>query len=453
MTGYSAYKSSVLEDSDWTPLPFIWFDASEEFDQWTQEIRFSASLGDSIDYTVGAYYQHNDFRFLAKTPVQAGAVGFTVPAGPDAGNPLSLSSERDFDQTSDSWSVFALATFHVTERLRLIPGVRYGKERKEVDRANVLLDFGTDRVLDAANGIADIVLIGANAALGTLAFDEEDDRDESHTSPSFTVQFDLNNDVMLYGKASRSFKSGGFDASDRTGANGQYEDEQVTTYEVGAKTTLWDGRAELNVALFDSEYKDLQVQSFDGLSFLTTNAGEATSQGIELEGRVQLTDELLLTGAMAYLEAEYDEYADASCTPAQDAIFEAAMLPGSCTQDLGGSPLVYSSDWSANLNLNHAMILGNGLNVLSNLGVNYIGDHFVSPDLNVDSLQDGYTTVDARVTVLGIDDKWHVGLTVRNLTDKRAMSSSVNTPFLRDGSQSATIITPRTVVLNFGVKF
>ena len=55
-------------------------------------------------------------------------------------------------------------------------------------------------------------------------------------------------DVMLYAKASRGFKAGGFDTSDRIGDAPQYEDEQVTAFETGSKTTLFDGRAEINAS-------------------------------------------------------------------------------------------------------------------------------------------------------------------------------------------------------------
>ena len=75
--------------------------------------------------------------------------------------------------------------------------------------------------------------------------------------------------------------------------------------------TLADGAAELNLAYYYTEYKDLQVSQFDGaLGFNVTNAGEATVQGIEADGRWAVSDNVILTGSAAYLDVNYDKVKD-----------------------------------------------------------------------------------------------------------------------------------------------
>ena len=94
----------------------------------------------------------------------------------------------------------------------------------------------------------------------------------------------------------------------------EFEEEEAESVELGGKFTLADGAAELNVALFRTEYSDLQTSQFDGiLGFNVVNAGEAVTQGIEMDGRWRVSEGLTLLGSMAYLDFEYDTFDNAQC--------------------------------------------------------------------------------------------------------------------------------------------
>ena len=107
------------------------------------------------------------------------------------------------------------------------------------------------------------------------------------------LEYDVNPDVLLYATASQGSKSGGYDARSNANPSGgltgivgsfEFEDEMATSFEFGGKTTLMDGAAELNFAIFYTEYEDLQVSIFDGtLGFNVGNAGEAETYGLEVE--------------------------------------------------------------------------------------------------------------------------------------------------------------------------
>lgn len=101
---------------------------------------------------------------------------------------------------------------------------------------------------------------------------------------------------MLYASVASGFKSGGFDgvASTAQGAITPFDEEQALNLEFGFKSTLADGRLRLNGAVFNTDYQDLQIlQSFPNGSpvppLQTKNAGEARSQGIELEATFAAT--------------------------------------------------------------------------------------------------------------------------------------------------------------------
>jgi outer membrane receptor protein involved in Fe transport len=74
----------------------------------------------------------------------------------------------------------------------------------------------------------------------------------------------MSDDTMLYASYTEGFKAGGFDARSNSNANFEFDEELAESYELGAKMSLDDGAAELNIALYRTEYTDLQTSQFDG---------------------------------------------------------------------------------------------------------------------------------------------------------------------------------------------
>ena len=112
-----------------------------------------------------------------------------------------------------------------------------------------------------------------------------------------------------------ALRAGGYQGLAPTGiaASTAFDEETVTTYELGLKGTLLDGAMRFNGAVFSSDYEDLQVLVLtvqpDGLPGpqLTANAGEAEITGIELEAQWQVTDMLQLAATYANLDTEYTQ--------------------------------------------------------------------------------------------------------------------------------------------------
>jgi len=120
-------------------------------------------------------------------------------------------------------------------------------------------------------------------------------RDEDYFTATAIVEWDVGDDSMLYASVANGYKTGGFDARSVRPGNFEYEDESVLALELGTKSRLLDDRLELNTALFYSDYDDIQVSQFDGLlGYEVGNADEATSKGIEIDGRWLLNKTLTL---------------------------------------------------------------------------------------------------------------------------------------------------------------
>ena len=108
------------------------------------------------------------------------------------------------------------------------------------------------------------------------------------------------------------------------------------------------------------------------------NAAEATSRGLELDGRWLLTEGLTWSFAMAYLDFEFDEYENATCTAIH------TLLTGETLCDLSGETNIFSPEWSGSTSLDYVVGVGSDWDFRATVDLNYKDDHFVDVTLNED---------------------------------------------------------------------
>ncbi len=352
----------------------------------------------------------------------------------------NTSTERTFEQDSDLWSVFAQVTWNLSEETRLTVGGRYTDEDKEASRRQFHVD-NTGAVTPIGAVTDDL-----NVFYGLFRiepYDEiEDDRSESAFTPLITLQHDLNQDVMLYATYTTGFKGGGFDVRsnahpDASVVNAlragvidlvgvfEFEEEEAESLELGGKFTLAGGAAELNVAVYYTEYTDLQTSQFDGtLGVNVTNAGEATSQGVELDGRWRLTEALTVSGALAYLDFEYEKFPNAQCYFGQTP--NSPVDPTLC--DLKGEAREFTPEIQASFTADYVHMLSDALELRGTIDLIYSDDYLASPTLDPNLEQDSYTKVNARVALGAADGKWEVALVGKNLTDEEVVTFGNTAP-------------------------
>lgn len=429
-TGYSAYKTrSVNEDSDFTPLPYLWFNNSENYDQFSQELRYTSDREQRLAYTAGLFFQ--TAHYISRPEFRVTFAG------------LNSQTRRIFDQNSDTYSAFGELSYELLDGLRVIGGIRYMAEDKKVDRALT--------VYDPVTGLAETnpaVLARLLAVLGSRNFAISQAIKERQFTPAATLQYKIAPDTMVYAKFTRGFKSGGFDASDSAGTALPYGNESVSAFEAGLK---WGVARNLNVNLtgFYSRFADLQVQAFNGVTFETANAAKASSRGVELETRWQPVRGLTIGGSLVYMDAHYDEYRGATCTTSQSAVWTG---PGRCVQDLSGRPLTDASRWTSSLNATYEFPLVSDWGMRLYAGTNARSGAYVAPDLDRLGHQNGYATVDASIELLAPQDRFTLSLLAKNIGDVRAKTYLVNAPALT-GAKAASIIDPRTIELRARVRF
>ncbi len=455
LTTYTEYTYSDLQDLDLTEVPVVVAQTDEEFDQVSQEIRFVSPGGETVDYIIGAFYQESDQLFIEDAQFDLGNLDGATP---------QVLPYREFKQEGKSWAVFGQATWNITEAFRTTLGMRYAVEEKEGSRSQTTwVPAFNDSVENTPLAPAFLALYnwadhdGANALSG---------EDTSYNfTPSVNVQYDIDEDTMVYASFSTGYKSGGYDARGINGLaagvgpitattsgldNFHYDDEKAETIEIGAKMTLLDGAAELNAALFHTEYTDMQVSIHDGgVGFAVQNAGEARVQGLEMDGRWQLTESLMATASVAYLDFEWTDYKAGVC-PKDGSLPASPTVTGNC--DYTGKENVHTPEWSMSLGFSHSYMLSDALELKSALDMNFKDNHYTSVDLDSRQEQGAYTLVNARVALTPADANWEVALVGNNLTDREVKLFGANIAN-SNGGYTNMLNRPRTIAIEGSYSF
>jgi outer membrane receptor protein involved in Fe transport len=475
ITGFSTYSFDEMCDCDFTAANIFNVGSSEDFDQFSQEIRLASSQGNKLDYIVGAYYEDTSLEY--RDSILVDTTSLLVPLlnarSPGAGSMIAnTGTPRVFRQDADSASVFARLTWNATEDLHLNFGARVAYEEKQASR---------DLAITAMDGTA---LAGPQALFAPAVYAQvfnvrahslEDSRDGWKTMPSFSVQYDLTDDVMGYVSYVQGFKSGGFDGRSNnptsppatvcTGTGipagcvpeagvGSFEfaDEESNSYEAGLKSRFADDRAEVNVAYYFTDFKDLQVSTFDGvLGYNVSNAGAAEIQGAELDGRWKVIENVMLRGSLAWTDFEYKEFVG------QCYVGQVADAPDGRNCDYAGKTNMFIPDLAGTVAVDWVANLGPSLQLATTLEAVYSGDYFPQATLDPATEQEAFTKLNARIALLPVDGNWEIALLGRNLTDKAVTGYAADIPLAArtfgTPSYGSFVAPPRSVALQATMRF
>jgi len=421
ITGYSWFNGSVtnyfdqeiptgtvVENSVANKYP-------ENFRQFSQELRLLSPTGGVLEYVVGAYYdtaKYNVNPFLY----------YNV----EAFNIVSL-NQTYFHQNSRTLSAFGQATLRPLDGLRLIGSLRYTNTHKDATFSGKLLGGQIFRALTSAQGKIS----------------------EGLVDPSITAQYDVSRNLMVYAVYGRGSKSGGFVSNTlgTTDATFVYKPERSRNWEAGIKSTLWDGRATVNLSVYDTKFTDLQTSSYnpDTSSYITKNAASATAKGIEGSVRIAPSKYFDIAASAAYQDIKYDSYPNAPCL--------AGMTGTTC--DLSGYRLPYTSKFTGNVSVHGRVDISDykldGTAVLGGRSAFFDSDD-QSP---LYGHQNGYAKLDLRIQFAPQDDRWHIALIGKNLTDKLTTGSAFRLPYPITSSTRAILFVepPRNIAVEAGIKF
>ena len=300
-----------------------YFDTFEQ-DQLSIELQLSGESMDSrLSWVVGAYAFEEDGENI-------NPVDFTT---------VSIQSGGYFDYSSEA--AFAQVTFDVTEKLSATAGWRYTKEDRDylpdqyIEEMPLSFLFGGGLPFPCFNpdGSTKVCALGDRV----VPF-ETVNNSISENTPMVSVSYSHTDDLMVYATYSEGFKVGGFTQRifPPEPSLPAFGPEYVDSLEAGIKAEFFDNSLRANLAVYSADYSDLQIliNEPSRVGPYTTNAGDATIEGFELEINYLAPNGVLVDLAIGYTDAGYDT-------------LNADLFSGLNVSD----PFVFISEWNTNLSV------------------------------------------------------------------------------------------------------
>jgi iron complex outermembrane receptor protein len=327
--------------------------------------------------------------------------------------PFGVSVFRHADLTDEAIAVYGQGQYNLTNRLSLIAGARYTRERKHL-RAQLFTVLSTS--LDQATALAAPVIPGSYFAV-----------DASRTDDAFTPKFGLNfqatDDLLLYVSATRGFKSGGYaiGAPDAADLAAGYAPELIWAYEGGLKADWFDRRLRTDASVFYYNFTNLQVTTDKPpIGEVVTNAGTARIYGAELDAQARPIPALTLFGNLAYLDAQYTKYPNAFVTAFGE--FDAARAY------LNAAP-----KWAFSIGGEYTLDLGQSGRLAAGADYRWQSKIYFTPANNgvagvsgYPEQQGAYGLLNAHLTWRSPGGAYQVSLIGRNLTQTRYLTSTAS---------------------------
>jgi outer membrane receptor protein involved in Fe transport len=496
------------------------------------------AFGDKLDWLIGGYYANEDLevtdnlrfgnqygRFATCRLISGGGLaGLYSPASAGclaarpalfgAATPLiyaaidRLDGINDrgttldvYNQNSRNWALFTHNIVHVAKGLDVTLGLRYTNERKRFDAT-----FGNDNVACVQNqtsllplrAVASLTAVidgilglscqgNSTAELNGVSINDE--RKEDEFTGTAIVSYKATEDLLVYGSYSRGYKAGGFNL-DRSAlkvpilpfggqagtqalvGNLQFDPETVNAFEIGLKYST--GPFSLNIAGFRQEFKNFQLNTFNGTVFLVQNvngcsanlnggdrdqskfptatgnynAAAATtgscaadnvtygvlSQGVELEASLVPHRDIRVGLGLTYTETKYRDQlvGNAAGAPLDQAL---RKLPG---DNLSNAPEIVATAsfaWTPDLG-------GSGMSGLVYFDTRLTDDYNTGSDLFPQKEQDSYAIFNARVGIRGPDQRWSIEFWGQNIFNQNYSQVAFNSPF-QEGAAGAPFTDPQ----------
>ena len=389
-----------------------------------------------------------------------------------------LGSTRDvYNQNSKSFAIFTHNIFRLTDTLSLTGGLRWTREEKNFDatfgnnntvcpQVQALLNplFNNAQLAALTRGIATLACTGnSSSALNGRTI--SDKLRENQVTGTAVLSWKPTDRLMTYASYSRGYKAGGYnlDRSDLgdaynpatiTNINAsrlRFDPETVNAYEVGLKYS--SRQFTFNLAGFRSEFKNFQLNTFNGTNYVVENIGSCSSglngadrdnsittgactgdvrygvvsQGVEAEAGIYPVEHLAFNLGYTFADTRYRRNlvgSDAGA-PLDPALF---LLSGSQMSNAPRNVITTSVSWNPPIG-------DSGMSALFYVDQRTVSDYNTGSDLFIEKVQDGFTLLNARIGLRGNQDRWAVEVWAQNLLDTNYEQVAFNAPFQGAGSQ------------------
>ena len=398
-------------------------------------MRLTSDFDGAFNFMLGGFYEDRTFTF--DTSQQGVNISFF---GADSPRPLvgggvapGTGFTYDWDKThitkTEALSLFGSVMFNITDKLELSGGVRWTDEKK-VQTISVPYVHNSLAYVPAGGGLfrPSPAFLQSGFYSGPINFQDD------NISPEVTLRYQATDDLNFFASYKTGFKSGGIDNSalpsnslSSAAASGDFSSlifasEEAEGGEIGFKSQWADRSFTLNATAFYYVFTDLQVQNFNAVTvqFATSNAGELTTKGVDLETRWNTpVTGLNLSANLSYLDAQYT---DTFIQPL-----------GISTVDLDGRRGSQAPEWAGNVAVDWAIPLSDSLELFLSGNAAYNDGYITDESTLNDYVQPSFWLLDANVSIGHPDGKWKLSFVGQNLTDEIFTITTGGRPFLQPG--------------------
>ena len=449
----TAYRRDVgYTPIDFDALPFVDVDVPAIYrnKQFSQEFQLVLDKG-PLQGVAGVYYLNARAFDEFDVRLYTSLGGFTAST---LGN-----------VHTKAWAAFADFTYNFSPQWAVSLGGRFTNDQRT---AYILAQSrlgGGQPGLGGSNGY------GVGTVLPPTTTNFNGSRTDKAFTPRASINFKPNPDHNIYLSYSRGFKGGGFDPRGKainapvtppatTSTYQQIYDfltfkpETVDSYELGWKAALFDRRLQLATAVFDAEYKDVQVPgsaacTVSGLPNFcgtTTNAGAARLRGVEIEANARLAqnlatagDRLTLAGSLGYLDGKYTKFI--------------TQVAGLGPTDVSAYRKIQNTPkWTMSGTLDYSTpVAGGSLDANTTVAYRSAAQQFEFAIPYID--QPAYALWDANLVWRSSGNRYEFGVHAKNLTNKKYIIGGYNymAPNALTGSPVFTNGNPTPVLGRTGV--
>lgn len=244
-------------------------------EQFSQEVQFQVTT-EKFDLTAGLFYFHENSPGTEVLGILSPTPNATIVPNP-FDNIFGSGLTRTV-AVNDSIAGYAQATWRVSDSFDLTGGIRGTIDDRELE-------------ISAISG-------AQGGSLGVGVFNDTFKRITYTGIATWRPGYN----TTIYGKVASGYVSGGI----LSGI--PYEPEDLTSFEIGAKTQFWDNRVRLNLAAFFNEYTNLQTQNFIAGRQFFDNAGEAEIKGLEAELEIAPVEGLTFSGNIGVTDFDFKTF-------------------------------------------------------------------------------------------------------------------------------------------------
>jgi iron complex outermembrane receptor protein len=399
-TAWRYWNWDPSNDRDFTGLPVLTLSqATSKHQQWTQEVRYAGNFSSKLSGVIGVFVIGQDLKTDPVHIEESGSAQwrFSQSTTSELWKTPGLLDGYGIKTTSRlktfGAAVFGQLDWAITDKLHVLPGLRYNYDDKKVDFNRKT--YGGLQTTDPA------LIALKNIVYTDQVFNAN--TDNTNLSGQLTVSYKANNQINTYATFSTSYKPVGLNLGGLPTASGKpmlelavIKPEYVQHYEVGIKTTP-SSSSTLNLAIYNTDIKDYQTQVQTAELGVNrgylANAEKVQVRGAELDGNIRFNDHISLFGAVAYIDGKYKSFINAP-VPLEETGGASAF------KDISGGRLPGISKWTATLGgeaSTGGKFLGQGGRYFIALDGYYRSEFSSSPSPSPYLNIDGYVIFNARL--------------------------------------------------------